>query len=1457
MRKLPEGIFEALIRLTHPFSTFYEVASHCSRLEGQLTGNGTGIAVYSVSNFINSSRGARVGGGQRKSWNRGFQDNRNQGPRDPGFKRPQKSETTCWVCREKGHISRNCPKMEKGNIDPKVGFNKNSMDKNTLNFSEKTANQMLKVLKRAGGANAAEMEEETVLINLVFDNEKPHLNIVGPSGKSTKGIIDSGAMRTCISLRDMNQLGLVKTSRTLKVKGVTGVTRAFYVRKARVTINGVELELNAITIDDDSVPTLVGQPELRVLGEHGYVLKLSDMCIGKCTMDNVIKRTQKDGENFAHSKNDPIEISVRTLAVNGDKDNLSSLIPDLMCLTECEVDELYGKWNDDILVYHIEEYTVQKEKLNAIRDEYNNIEMDNYSPDFNSSPSCIPSGVDIIDIEGNCNLENGEIHEPNIINLGDEQHKDAVEEAFQMLRNKMTTVELKNTVSGVSSGEKDKILEDKIKHLGDNVKTEVRDLFTKYKDVWREPQTGKMESKAHFTVTGQPIVMKQRPMTESMVVEYKKQVDELLEKGVIQPSKSAWGSVPVFVKKPDGSWRLCFDYRRLNKKMVFDAYPIPRIWDLVKSLVGYKVYSILDANWGFWNLKLSDESKPYTAFITPWGLFEWTVLPFGVKNSPGEFQRAMDFALRDIKDFINVYIDDMFFGSMEIKEHLIQLERLLNACRIGGVYLKIAKADLVKSEIKVLGHIVNHRGVTPDPKKIKTIKNTVAPTNVKEIRAFVGAVQFLARFFNMGEYLAPLTELTKKYSRFEWTALHQECFDNIKNMLTEHMLLGKFDESKPVGLVCDACDNSIGSCLFQMEGENMIPLEFYSKKFSVAEKKYHVREKEFLAIKYSLTHFNDICKATHTYVFTDHQSLEWLADSSVGRIQRWSLFLQQYNYTMLYLPGRCNVIADWLSRTPIDDSGDVDMEIEKISCPKEITCFSLENIPELDKIEESIKEGWWKNTELEPTAVPDIQMFKNEYVKDNESGIIPVGVTECSDGLYRYRDRKGGEITKVIYVPKSLRPHVLNWFHASLEGGHQGVNRTNKRMRKCVGWPGMMKDLRAFVASCPCRRILKLPNQLFRSVRGILECPRPFEVVSIDFIGPKTWNQKQWYVAVIVDHATRYMFNVVSNTCTTSDSKRAMNEWCGIFGAPQAILHDGGPEFTGSEFKLFVLCRLRVRFIRCSTAYPQGNAINESSHQVVNNMITAQAICAQSEPFPEVIRAVTMCYNATPHPNLGASPYYCMFGTEMMFPGWQKLSVQLAQQDRFRNLLRVRLEALMRSRVRELESIKVPEGDNVHDIKVGDWVWYKLSEYEKDSHYGSANITLTKKLQPRWSWPCKVKEVRKKQLLIQSLGNPAEPPRLVPLMHTRLIPTNIPKSMAALHLKSIDIEAPRIPPSHRKLVNSGDVSMDKLMEIARNRREKSKSPEGINMMLMNCLDSSYDNEFWCEECGANVCVELI
>lgn len=453
---------------------------------------------------------------------------------------------------------------------------------------------------------------------------------------------------------------------------------------------------------------------------------------------------------------------------------------------------------------------------------------------------------------------------------------------------------------------------------------------------------------------------------------------------------------------------------------------------MVKSLAGAKKYTAMDANAGFWNLRVAESSKKFTAIITPWGLFEFNVLPFGIKNSPGEFQRAMDIAFKNC-DFAKCYIDDITFACETEEEHYVKLEKVFQACREGGIFLKVEKAKIFEDKIVVLGHEVSARGITPDPEKLQKIKCLKAPKDKAELRSLLGAIQFLSRYFTVADVLAPLMDLCKKNAKFIWGSEQEKAFARAKEMLSKTVCLSMFDKDKPLGLVTDASGKGLGACLFQVQNGVLRPLEFYSKKLSGAELNYDIREKEMLAVKRALEHFETLCKSTHTYVFTDHESLRWMWGSDKGRIQRWSLFIQHFSITMLYLPGKCNVIADWLSRC-VDDSPEAERELEAIC------------LPEVWYVES----GWWNCPEGSAPYVPTITQFVEEAREDSEKPESEL--VKGPEGLLRYQ--RGGQ----VYVPKSLREMVTYWFHVTT-GGHRGVNATHRRMVRFVNWPKMKRDV--------------------------------------------------------------------------------------------------------------------------------------------------------------------------------------------------------------------------------------------------------------------------------------------------------------------------------------------------------------------------------------------------------------
>ena len=347
-----------------------------------------------------------------------------------------------------------------------------------------------------------------------------------------------------------------------------------------------------------------------------------------------------------------------------------------------------------------------------------------------------------------------------------------------------------------------------------------------------------------------------------------------------------------------------------------------------------------------------------------------------------------------------------------------------------------------------------------------------------------------------------------------------------------------------------------------------------------------------------------------------------------------------------------------------------------------------------------------------------------------------------------------------------------------------------------------------------------MSSKSFRGVRGILEAPRPLELISSDFVGPKDWSGKVYYISCVIDHATRFMFCGVSTNNKARDAIATLRAFCAIFGVPQAVLHDNGAEYTSAEFQLYVTGNLRAKTIRTSPYYPQGNGINESSHQALNAMISSQVLCARSQCFIEVVRRVTSVYNATPHGRLGASPYYAMFGCEMMFSGWQRLASHPTQVDRLANNEETRIESLVRCRLREFETLQNATEDRV--VKPGDWVRFKLGDYERNSHFGSAATTTTVKFQPRWSWPAKVLEVKKGQAKVQLLGSPTHSTRLIALKMLRVMPTEIPSSIAGLNIQNIRIEAARIPLERQVIPNVYDVPLEAVMKTVREQALQAK-----------------------------------
>nr|ABV45229.1 unknown [Ascogregarina taiwanensis] len=395
------------------------------------------------------------------------------------------------------------------------------------------------------------------------------------------------------------------------------------------------------------------------------------------------------------------------------------------------------------------------------------------------------------------------------------------------------------------------ILMQKMEHLPEDLKQEALQVFNRNEATWLRPKTGgACKYSAGFCVKGPPVKVKMRYLTPELKEELDRQLEAMLAAGVIQPSKSAWGSVPVFTKKKDGGWRLCLDYRRLNAQMESDRYPIPLFWQQIQEAAHHRWYICLDINWGFWNLPLKEDSREFTAFLTHRGAFEFRVLLFGVKNSPSEFQRMMDGVLSEFYNKgVLCYIDDIIIFANDPSQCLGRLEEILQKLKDNGLYIKLAKTVILHDRVKLLGHYVGLDGIFPDPDKVKAVREALPPRSKKDLRSFLGSISYLRRFMPQFSRMAsPLNGLLKKNVGFKWTEECQESFNELKQALSEQVMLCAPRGTGLFMIVTDASDYGVGAALLQKQENDVVILEFASKSLSRAEKNgQHMKKRHMLS----------------------------------------------------------------------------------------------------------------------------------------------------------------------------------------------------------------------------------------------------------------------------------------------------------------------------------------------------------------------------------------------------------------------------------------------------------------------------------------------------------------------------------------------------------------------------------------------------------------------------------
>ncbi|XP_072182290.1 uncharacterized protein [Diadema setosum] len=422
------------------------------------------------------------------------------------------------------------------------------------------------------------------------------------------------------------------------------------------------------------------------------------------------------------------------------------------------------------------------------------------------------------------------------------------------------------------------------------------------------------------TTSERPVRQRAYRLPHSVKETVKRELDEMLKMGIIQESASPYASPIVLVTKKDQSMRLCVDYRKLNEITVFDSYPIPNIEELIDRLGNAKYVSTLDLTKGYYQVELTEAARKKSAFITPFGLYEFTVMPFGMKGAPATFQRLVDKVLRGAQAYAAAYIDDIVIFSETWEEHVEHLKDVLGRLREAGLTAKPAKCKFGEREVLYLGFVIGGGKVKPEPAKIEAVVSYPRPVTKTDVRAFLGLTGYYRKFIpEYSEIASPLTDLTRKSEPklVRWNPKCEAAFQTLKSSLTSAPVLRSPNYSAPFIVQVDASDRGIGAVLSQTDEEGVDhPVAFISRKLLPREVNYPIIEKECLAIIWSVEKFHPYLFGQSFVIQTDHNPLSWLKQLKTknARLMRWSLALQSYPMVVEHRSGRMNGNADALSR---------------------------------------------------------------------------------------------------------------------------------------------------------------------------------------------------------------------------------------------------------------------------------------------------------------------------------------------------------------------------------------------------------------------------------------------------------------------------------------------------------------------------------------------------------------
>ena len=731
-----------------------------------------------------------------------------------------------------------------------------------------------------------------------------------------------------------------------------------------------------------------------------------------------------------------------------------------------------------------------------------------------------------------------------------------------------------------------------------------------------------------------PLRQPARRLSPADVAVLKAEVDAMLAAGIIVPSTSPWASPVVLVTKPDSSKRVCVDYRPLNEATVRDAFPLPRIDDTLDRLGGSTFFSKIDLASGYWQVPMDPADQAKTAFITPFGLYEFTRMPFGLRNAPAAFQRLMTEVLGSLLyDFSLVYIDDIIIYSATYADHLKHISAVLDRLQAYGLHARISKSEFAAPSLLYLGYVVTRDGLKPNPAKVEAIKLLPPPANVPELRRFLGMTGYYRRFVaGYASIAEPLVALSRGNTPWSWTPACASAFETLRSHLCSAPVLAYPDWSRPFLLQTDASDVALGAVLAQVNDDGVEqPVAYASRTLSAPERNYSATDRECLAVVWAVGLHRPYLHGSPFTIVTDHSALTWLQrlKDPTGRLARWLLTLQEYDFQIVHKPGRQHTNADYLSRIVAPVSTDPEPASSALS-PTDLAAAQR----------------------ADPICL--------EYIAYLESGALPTergrirAVLSLATDMFLDDDgvlyHAAPKSSPRLVLPRALRNDVLHEAHDLPTAGHLGAVKTWQHVRDRYFWEGLYTDVTNYVRSCRVCQEKTHPRVPTPGPLQPLAPTAPWDTLAMDIFGPLPVSDNgRRFVLVFGDLFTKW---VIAEPLISQDAdtvaRALVNRVISTFGCPRALLSDRGTNFTSALLRR-VTDLLRVKRLFTTAYHPETDGQLERFMSTLQTMLSKFTGLNQRD-WDTLLQQLIFAYNTRVHATTGFSPYRLLFGRDPLVP---------------------------------------------------------------------------------------------------------------------------------------------------------------------------------------------------------------